>query len=501
MPFNEIPQPGRRISLLALDLIHNVAAYIRQHRMLAPAQRIGVAVSGGADSVVLLYLLYTLRSEFATQLSVLHVNHHLRGHESDADESFVRSLAQELGLSILVEHAKPSAGNVEQNARDLRRAFFARAMAEHNLARIALGHTRSDQAETVLFRLLRGSGLTGLAGMRAITADNLIRPLLSSTRTEIREWAAAAGIHGREDSSNSNTAFTRNRLRRETLPALSHLYNPNLEALLAQSADLAQVEEDYWNQQAAALYAQFANHTHFGVQFRVGSLAPVHLALRRRLIRHAIRHLRGHLRGIEFEHVDSILRLCQCEEGHDRVIVPGVDALRSFGQLLLSPDDLRASQQRDYAMDLKPGQPCQLPFQAGYLLLERLNSPEAADICANFKEEQQNLEICDWDGDLIAPAGTLDSLQVRNWRPGDVFQRAGRHSSEKIKTLFQSSKVFLWERKHWPVVTAGSQIVWVRQFGGAASVSASSGSRNVIRLVYRQNNQSSDLSAVNSHHL
>ena len=87
------------------------------------------------------------------------------------------------------------------------------------------------------------------------------------------------------------------------------------------------------------------------------------------------------------------------------MIVPGVDALRSFGQLLLSPDGLRASQQRDYAMDLKPGQPCQLPFQAGYLLLERLNSPEAADICANFKEEQQNLEICDWDGDLIAPAG------------------------------------------------------------------------------------------------
>jgi tRNA(Ile)-lysidine synthase len=336
--------------------------------------------------------------------------------------------------------------------------------------------------------------------MRAITADNLIRPLLSSSRAEIREWAFAAGIRWREDSSNFDTAFTRNRLRRETLPALSQAYNPNLEALLAQSADLAQVEEDYANEQAAALYAQFAEPSHFGVQFRVAPLASLHLALQRRLIRHALRRLRGHLRGIEFEHVDSILRLCQSEEGHNRVIVPGVDALRSFGRLLLSPDGLRASQQRDYAMDLKPGQLCELPFQAGSLLLESINSVDASPICANFKEEQDNLEICDCDGDLIAPAGTLDSLQVRNWRPGDVFQRVG-HSSEKIKTLFQSGKVLLWERKHWPVVVAGSQIVWVRQFGGAASVSASSGSRTIIRLIYRQNNQSSNLSALNSHHL
>jgi len=457
--------------------------------MLTLGQRIGVAVSGGADSVVLLHMLRALRSQFATELLVLHLNHQLRGNESAADEQFVRSLAEELGIPILIEHATPSQGNIEQGARDLRRAFFRRIMAEHKLDRIALGHTRSDQAETVLFRLLRGSGLTGLAGMRAVSRDNLIRPLLCCSRAEVREWASVEGIRWREDSSNLDTSFTRNRLRLETIPALANAYNPNLEALLAQSADLSQVEEDYWNGQTEVLYAQLAKSTPLGTQFQVSALVSLHLALRRRLIRHAIGCVRGHLRSIEFAHVDSILRLCESEEGHDRVIVPGVDSLRSFGQLLLSPDGLRAGQERDYEMDLKPGQPCELPFQAGHLLIKRLNSDDAADICANFKGEQDNFEICDWDSDLLAPAGALTLLQVRNWRPGDVFQRVGQHSGEKIKTLFQSSRVLLWERKHWPVVMAGRQIIWVRQFGGAASVSASSVSRNIIRLVYRPNRQ------------
>jgi tRNA(Ile)-lysidine synthase len=432
-------------------------------------------------------MLHALRSEFASELLVLHVNHHLRGSESDADESFVRSLAQELGLSVVVEQATPAGGNIEQSARDLRREFFQRARAEHALDRIALGHTRSDQAETVLFRLLRGSGLTGLAGMRPVTEDDFIRPLLASSRNEVREWAAAQDLRWRDDSSNLDTAFTRNRLRLETLPALANAYNANLEALLAQSAELAQAEEDYWNGQTAALYARLAKHTHFGVQFQVSELISTHVALRRRLIRHAVREMRGHLRGIEFEHVEAILRLCECEEAHDRVIVPGVDALRSFGQLLLSLDGLRRSQERDYEMGLEPGKACELPFQAGILSVKWLNSDEAATICANFKTEQEhNLEICNWDGDLIAPGGTLSSLCVRNWQPGDVFQRVGHQSEEKVKALFQSSKVPLWERRHWPVVTMGRQIVWVRQFGSAAGVSAYIGSRSIVRLTYRR---------------
>jgi tRNA(Ile)-lysidine synthase len=483
----ESRQPSK-IQSLPTTLLTRVAAHILRHHMLTPPpQRIGVAVSAGADSVVLLHMLHQLRSHFACHLHVLHVNHHLRAAASDADESFVLNLAAQLGLPITVDHAAPPATQIEQQARHLRRAFFQRAMQEHNLQAVALGHTRGDQAETVLFRLLRGSGLTGLAGMRPVTEDRLIRPLLTCTRDEVRAWATAENIPWRDDASNLDTTFTRNRLRLETLPSLANTYNPNLEALLAQSADLAQTEEDYWHRQIAALYPQLVASTPFGLQISVPELLALHLALRRRLLRRIVLALRGDLHAIEFEHIESILRLCQSAEGHDRVIIPGVDALRSFNQLLLSKVGLRAGQERNYQLALLPGQEYELPFQNGFLSWNRLNFAEPAAICANFKkEQQQNVEICDWDGDLLAPSGTLPSLYVRNWRPGDLFQQTGHHSDEKIKTLFQSAKVLLWQRKHWPVVVAGDKIVWVRQFGGSASVTAAAASRNVVRLVYRK---------------
>jgi tRNA(Ile)-lysidine synthase len=468
------------------SLVQQVARYLRRNEMLAAAQRVGVAVSAGADSVVLLHILRRLRSEFACELQVLHVNHHLRGQESSADEAFVRALARELGLPLLVEHAAPPQSSIEQQARNQRRAFFQRAIGELALQRIALGHTRSDQAETVLFRLLRGAGLTGLAGMRPVTPDNLIRPLLTCSREEVRAWACNEGIPWRDDSSNLDTSFTRNRLRLETLPHLKNTYNPNLEALLAQNADLAQTEESYWAAQIDQVYPQLVKRTHFGLQFDSSELALLHLALRRRLIRQAIREVHGDLRAIEFEHVEALVRLCDNLEGHDRAIIPGVDAMRSFGRLLVSRIGSRASEERDYQVDLKIGEDCELPFHAGRIRVDLLNPAEARDICANFKKEQEdNLEICDWDGELLAAIGSESSLLVRNWRPGDVFQRVG-HAADKIKALFQSGRVLLWERRHWPVVLAGEQIIWVRQFGSAEAVNASAASRELIRLTYSQ---------------
>ena len=463
-------------------------AFIERHEMLSAKTRsIGVAVSGGADSVVMLHILHLLRSQFACQLHVLHVNHQLRGQASDSDEAFVRALANTLGMPLTVEHAAPPANQIEQRCRDLRRSFFARAVKENDLHAIALGHTRSDQAETVLFRLFRGAGITGLAGMRPVTSDGLIRPLLNCTREEVRAWATSQNIQWREDSSNLDTTFTRNRLRLETLPALVQTYNANLEALLAQSAELAQTEEDFWRHEIEARYAQLVSLSKRGLQINVARLAEEHLALRRRLIRHALSELRGNLRQIECEHVESILKLCDSLEGHDRAIVPGVDAMRSFDQLLLTNIDSRQTEQRDYQFELKFGQETELPCQTGFLSVQSLKSDSSENIYVNFKKElDEKVEICDWDGDLLAPGGTLPSLCVRNWRPGDAFKRAGHHSAEKIKTLFQSGKVLLWERKHWPVVVAGSEIVWVRRFGGAGNVTAAGGSRHIVRLIYRK---------------
>ncbi len=436
--------------------------------MLRHGQRVGVAVSGGADSVVLLHLLKRLDGELALDLKVLHVNHLLRGDESDADEEFVRRLGKRLGLELLVAQASPEPGNLEQEARLARRELFKKWMSSHRLDRVALGHTRTDQAETVLLRILRGAGLAGLAGMRMVTEDGLIRPLLTISRHEVREWAIREGLTWREDSSNQNLRFARNRLRQETMPALATHYNSNLEGVLDSTAKLAQAEEEYWNQLLMETYSKIAKRTELGLFFQIADIQQLQLAVQRRVLRFALGELRGNLRSIDFEHVEAIRNLCNISDGHDRVIVPGADALRSYGCLLLTNPGTLSGQGRGYQIPLRLGEAIELPWGAGRICVSR--STSELENCANFKVERDySPEIAYLECDALVKPGAAQGLYFRNWEPGDAILLPGHQKPAKIKELFQQFRVVLWERRHWPVLVWGHEVVWARRFGAAAN--------------------------------
>lgn len=429
--------------------------------MLAEGDRIGVAVSGGADSVVLLEVLRRLAGRFGVELVVLHVNHQLRGAESDEDEEFVRSLARSADLQIVVGARPVGEGNLEGEARRLRRQFFEQCRHLQQLTTVALGHTRTDQAETVLHRLLRGTGLTGLAAMRLVSAGGLIRPLLSTSRKEVRSWASAEKLQWREDSSNADLRFTRNRIREHTFPALARDYNPNLEATLASTTELAQAEEDFWTETVEQIYSRFTERTRFGLILPVDELTALHLAVRRRVIRRALQELRPEgLRGLDYAHIEAILRLCDSTEGHDRVLVPGADALRSFDSLLLTRPGRLNAEPRHYRVELTLGIWQDIPFGEGQICVRRVKP--GALVCDKFNEDLQlgveRVQL-DWEG---ASAG---HLFVRNWEPGDEFDQPGHRTAKKVKTLFQEHRVRLWERRHWPVLVCRGEIAWARDFG------------------------------------
>ena len=228
-----------------------IADFATRHAMFLHGARIGVAVSGGADSVFLLHVLRELAPQWNLALSVVHIEHGIRGAASLADAEFVRSLAASFGLPFHLHTANVAAepDNLEQAARRARTAFYRSLIAARTLDRIATGHTRSDQAETVLYRILRGSGLAGLAGILPVTDEGLVRPLLEVTRGEIEAWLRERGIQWREDETNQDRAYARNRLRHEILPLLAENFNPRLEDALANLATLARDEEDYWQSQ------------------------------------------------------------------------------------------------------------------------------------------------------------------------------------------------------------------------------------------------------------
>ena len=221
--------------------------------MFRAHEQAGVAVSGGADSVCLLEVLRELAPRWDLRLAVLHLDHGLRGEESRQDAEFVRELARARELPFILERAELPAGNLEEAAREARLRFFRERIAAGAVDSVAVGHTRSDQAETVLFRFLRGAGTAGLAGIHPVTGDGIVRPLLDVTRAETEAFLRARGIAWREDSTNASARFARNRIRHGLLPQLTRDWNPALEATLAKTADWALAEEAYWKDEIANL--------------------------------------------------------------------------------------------------------------------------------------------------------------------------------------------------------------------------------------------------------
>ena len=325
-------------------MLDRIAQTIARYRMFEPGQQVGVAVSGGADSVCLLHVLLELAPRWDLRLSVLHLDHGLRGEESRQDAEFVRGLADRLGLPLSLRETAvaQSPDNLEQAAREARLAFFRETIASGAVERVATGHTRSDQAETVLFRFLRGSGTAGLAGIRPVTSEGIVRPLIEVERSEVRQFLLDRGIAWREDSTNSSLQFARNRIRHELLPQIAREWNPAIGETLANTADWALAEEAWWDAEIDRLAAQHFTTADDAILLRASVLAALPLAVARRLVRRAMELVKGDLRGIDFGHIAAVMDLARSTEGHGRLQAPGLDIFRSFEWLRFGRPGARA---------------------------------------------------------------------------------------------------------------------------------------------------------------
>lgn len=451
-------------------MVRRVAQTIAKYGMLRAGDRVGVAVSGGADSVALLRALGELREELGILLSVVHVNHGLRGAESDGDEAFTRELAASLGLECLVERAALGGGNIEQEGRKFRLQWFRRLIAEKRVDKIATGHTRTDQSETVLFRFLRGAGTAGLAGIHPVLDGSIARPLIEVEREDVLAYLRAAGRTWREDSSNRSLELARNRLRHELLPQLERDWSSGIGGRLAQVAEWARDEEEYWQEQIGAMEGRFARVEGRVVYLEAPAMAALPAAAERRLWRRVVERVRGDLRGIEFGHIEQIRGLAAAEEGHGRVQIPGVDVFRSFDHVRVAPVEAEPGLEgRNFSVPLVIPGTYDIPHTEKRLTLE-LRETGGGD--QRYNEESACL---DWER-VPRP------LWLRNWRPGDHYQPVGWSGQEKLKTLFHQRRVPLWERRHWPVVASESEVIWTRGFGAASALVARPETRMVLEI-------------------
>ena len=452
---------------------------IERFRMFKTGQRIGVAVSGGADSVCLLHVLFELAPRWNLHLSVLHLDHQLRAEESSQDARFVEELAGTMGLPFFLGRVDVAAAarkrgeNLEQVARNERRRFFREFLQSGSTDRIALGHTRSDQSETVLFRFLRGSGTAGLAGIRPVTEDGFVRPLLGIDRAAVEQFLRERNIAWREDSSNACLDFARNRIRRELLPMLARDWNPAIAETLAHTADWALEEERYWEQEIDRLAADHITVKPPAVFLHGDVLSQLPAAAARRLVRRALEMVKGDLRGIDYGHVAAVLQLASQKEGDGRLQAPEVDVYRSFEWLRLAPPGMDRLENRNFRLPVPVPGAVPLPGGSSAVLMEVIENKKVTET-----PDSRYNKLMDWlDWDRISGA-----LEVRNWRPGDQYRPVGHTGEEKLKFLFQQARIPLWERRSWPVIINGDEIIWSRRFGPAANLVATPESRLLLKI-------------------
>lgn len=447
--------------------------------MFAGCRHIGVAVSGGADSVALLHAVRQLHPE--RTLSAVHLNHGLRGADSDLDEQFVRGLAKSLGAGLFVRRqdvaraAAPGDRNIEKAGRLCRYRYFAELLEEGQCDVVATAHTRSDQAETVLFRLLRGSGGNGLSSIWPVRQPGIVRPMLDVSRSEVMAFLRRTGCAWREDASNADPAFARNRLRHLLLPRLRREWNPAIEDILANMADWALEEERCWQGRLADLLRVCVREDSFGIVLDVGKARELHVAEQRRLLYAILRHPRLKAGKAGFRHIEDLRRLIRSQGGSGAVDLPGARAERSFRKVRFVP----AGCDRPIPFELPLRVPglARLPGPPGASVRARLLRAPVGETLYNTVDSA----FLDWDR-------VLGPLRLRSWRAGDRYRPVGQATPRKIRDLFRRFRVSAWKRGGWPVLTASGnasepgQIVWARQFGPALECAATPSTRNVLAL-------------------
>ncbi|GKU26152.1 tRNA lysidine(34) synthetase TilS [Clostridium folliculivorans] len=436
-----------------------VINFIREHHMIKNGDKVLVALSGGPDSVCLLHVLYMIRQELGISLGAAHINHLLRGDDSFEDESYVEKMCASLGIPCFTKRvdiesmAKEKSISSEMAGREARYGFFNEIIKEEGFNKVAIAHNANDQAETILMRVMRGTGIDGLVGIKPVRDDIYIRPILCIAREEIEDYCVSNNLNPRIDRTNLESIYSRNKVRLEMIPFIKNNFNKDIVESLNRLASLANIDSEYIDKSSEDMYFKFCKEK-VGTVIINKEAFNIHEALLTRLVRKSIFYVSGATYNFEMKHIYDIILLQKGKTGKNINLPNKIVAENSYGDIIISIRKFDKCKSIEFIISKKELDEKKIEN----LRLDGLMYDTVLQVKQNNNKIDLNSSdlIKYFDYDKIK-----QNIIIRNRKNGDKIKPLGMTGTKKIKDIFIDNKVPNNLRDEIPLVCFDSNISWI----------------------------------------
>ena len=470
---------------------------IEKYNMLSSGDRVGIGVSGGPDSVALLHLMARVAKSYGLLLVIIHLNHGLRGKESDREEEFVQELGESMKISVestkvdipLIQEKEK--GSLENICRRERYKYFTQVANKLNISKIVLGHNLNDQAETIVMKFLRGSGLEGLKGILPVRDAIYIRPLIEVTRDEILLFLESEGIKYITDSSNTNNTYLRNRIRNILIPELKNGYNPRFVENISHTSNIIRMENEFINNSVDRILSNWnVNFKEKKVNIEIPKFKKLHPALQSRIIKTLLENFSHTKTGIGFRHVESVIDLIEDGRPNGLLDLPsGVKIRREYSNLIIlggKESDAETSESLQITEKNK-GRYEDDKWEANdyYYTVEipgRVNIKEIGMVIGfDIIDDKSRLDFKSDDTVFMDYETVSFPVVIRNIRPGDKIQPLGIKGRKKVSSIFIDEKVPMIQRKKIPLLVDQKSVLWISGMKLSNRVKITDGTEKILR--------------------
>lgn len=460
-------------------IFDKVLSTINKHNLIQKGDKIVLGLSGGPDSVCLLHVLNRLKKDFNIEIYAAHLNHQIRGIEAQKDALYVSKLCEDMGIIFFVKsinvpkYCENEGLSLEEGARKLRYEMFYEIKDKIKANKIAIGHNLNDQAETVMMRIMRGTGLKGLKGIDYIRDNCIIRPILDVERNEIEEYCEAYNLNPRIDKTNLENIYTRNKIRLDLLPYMKDNFNSNVIESIVRMSNSLKSDNDYIEKEAEAKFREVSNIKEKGfVEINLDDFVCLHDAIKVRVLRNSIKHILGDTNFVDQRHIEDIMSLEDNSKVNKMLTLPrNIFVYRKKDSIILTNEEI-VNEEIEFYYNIPSN---------GFIKIKELKQIIETQVMSIDRYKSMKLDNSSKGFDFNKVKG---GIVIRSRRQGDKIKLA--MGSKKVKDLFIDLKIPREERCKIPIITDSEGIICVGDYKISENYKIDENTKEVLKINFNK---------------